>query len=605
MELKKLVECYEKISATQKRLEILDYLTDLFKYIKEHKEEAEDLEKVIYLTQGNLYPEMSETPKLGLAEKLLLSAMSHYYGISINVLQKKMRELGDIGSMGEYFAKKQSKSLAQITSFLPSEDNKEDKLTVSDLYKKLEEIASISGPGSVEKKINKLNWLFARSSPLMIKYILRIITSTLRVGVSDPTIMDALANAYLNDKAYREDIERAYNVYPDLGYVARQLHEKGLEGVRNIKAQVGIPIRMMLASRLPYTQIIEKFGGKTFLSELKLDGERLQVHKDGNKIKIFSRRLTNITDQYPDVAEEVRKQVKIDKCIIEGEAVAMDPLYENMLPFQLLITRKRKYDIKKKIEEVPVCLFVFDVLYIERDGIEEIIMDYPLLKRREILKKIVNETNKIKLVEGRFISSTEELVEYFKYARSINTEGLMNKSIDPEKSIYKAGNRGYLWIKLKSLKAGKMTDTLAVTVIGALWGKGKRVNTYGTLLVAVYNEENDKFEYLTRVASGFSDDDLDLFMKILKTYRTNNQPNNVICSEKPDIWFNPGVIIEISGDELTISPKADAGKYYNGKINETGFSVRFPVFQRIRDDLDLYNITKVDELVDLYEIQNQ
>jgi len=603
MDFEKLVEYYEKISSTTKRLEILEILTQLFNDIKNNDPEAKDLKKIIYLTQGVLYPEIYEPSKLGLAENLLLNSISSYYGVPLNNLKKKMKEFGDIGLMAEYFAKLNQVKSVKLTDFIESTNYTKEKLSVLDLYNKLEEIANISGPGSVEKKENKLKWIYARSSPVMIKYILRIITSTLRMGVSDPTIMDALANAYLNDKKYREEIEKAYNVYPDLGYIAQQLHEKGLNGLKSIKIKVGIPIRMMLASRLPYTKILEKLGGNQCFSEFKLDGERLQIHKDRNIVKIFSRKLTNITNQYPDVAEEVLKNLKVERCIIEGEAVAMDPLYENMLPFQKLITRKRKYDIKKKIEEMPVCLFVFDLLYLQQEGKEEIVMNYPFLKRRELLKEIVHETKKIRLSEGRLINSTEELVEYFKYARSKGTEGLMNKSIDSEKSIYKAGNRGYLWIKLKSLEAGKMTDTLDVVVIGALWGKGKRANVYGAFLVAVYNEENEKFEYLTRVASGFGDDDLELFMKLLEPYKINNQPPNVICSEKPDVWFNPAIIIEISGDELTISPKADAGKYYSGRINENGYSVRFPVFQRIRNDKDIYGITKVDEIIDLYEMQ--
>jgi DNA ligase-1 len=596
----KLVECYERISSTTKRLEIHDILTNMFLNLKKNVIDSKELEKIIYLTQGTLYPEIKEQPKLGLADRNLLEFLSQYYTVDIRTANSILKKKGDIGDTAEEFAKMRKGKSGQITSFMGVED---EILNISDIYDKLAEMGNISGVKSIEKKFSKLKWLLARCTPSMVKYLMRIITSTLRMGVSDPSIMDALGAAYLGNKSYRELIENAYNIYPDLGYIARTIFEKGLEGLNTITIQVGMPIRMMLASRMQYTQIMPKLGGKECISEFKLDGERLQVHKDGEIIKIYSRRLKVITDQYPDVQKSIIENVKVDRCIIEGEAVAMDPFFEKMLPFQVVITRKRKYDIKEMVDKVPVCLFVFDILYLERNGKKEKAMDYPLLERRKILQQIVKSSERIKLVEGKMIHSTDELVEYFKYARSINCEGLMNKSVDPQNSMYKAGNRGFLWIKLKSLEAGKMTDSIDVVAIGALWGKGKRASQYGTLLVAVYNEENGKFELLTRVASGFSDDDLDRFMKLFESSRSEYCPENVISSEVPDVWFRPSIVMEIAGDELTISPKADAGKYYNGQVNETGYSVRFPTFQRIRDDKDIYDITKIDEIIELYEIQ--
>lgn len=600
MDFEKLVEYYEKISATKKRLEILDIMIQLFTEIKNNPSDAADLEKIIYLTQGTLYPEIKEQPKIGLADRSLLDFISKYYTVDAKTAQEILKRTGDLGDTCEEFAKLKKGKQGQITSFMGMA---EDKLTISDIYGKLEEISAISGSGSLDKKEMKLKWLLARCKPAMVKYLMRIITSSMRVGVSDPTIMDALAVTFLGNKELRESVEYAYNVHPDLGFIARQLYQKGLDGITQLNIQVGIPIRMMLASRLQYTQILAKLGGKEFLSEFKLDGERLQIHKDKENITIFSRKLRNITDMYPDVKDAVLKSIKAEKVILEGEAVAMDSLFEQMLPFQIVITRKRKYDVYEMVKKVPVRLFVFDMLYLERGSKKEIVMNYPLLKRRELIKEVLTESQHIKLVEGKIIHTTEELVDYFKYARSLNTEGLMNKSIDPENSSYKAGNRGFLWIKLKSLEAGKMTDTIDVTPIGALWGKGRRANMYGAFLVAVYNEETDKYELLTRVASGFSDDDMVKFMELLKPYKSPIQPNNVTCSEKADVWFNPALVIEIAGDELTVSPKADAGKFFNGNVNESGYSVRFPTFQKIRNDKDVTEITTVEEIVELYEIQ--
>ena len=608
MEFSKLVNCYDNISSTRKRLEILGYLAELFEDLKNNPEEAKDLEKIVYLTQGTIYPTMSEQPKLGLAEKILLGIISRYYTTDIKKSQDILKKTGDLGSTAEILAKKRKGKKGQLMNFQGfggAITSKDDTLAISDIYDKLAEISAISGNESQKSKEKKLRWLLSRCKPIMLKYLMRIITSTLRVGVSDPTIMDALAVAYLGDKAYRSEIERAYNVHPDLGFVARILYKEGLDGIKRIKIQVGMPIRMMLASRLEYKQILPKLGGKSFISEMKLDGERLQIHKNGKEVKIFSRKLTNISHQYPDVVKSVLNQVSAENVIMEGEAVAMDAFFEKMLPFQVLITRKRKYDIDEMVKKVPVCLYLFDILYLESDGKKEIVMDYPMLKRRKLLKSIIKQTQQIKNVEGKIINSTEELVEYFKYARSINCEGLMNKSLDSKNSIYKAGNRGFLWIKMKSMESGKMSDSIDVVPIGANWGKGRRANLYGVFLVAVYNKENEKFELLTRVATGFSDDDLNYFFNTLQEVQSDKKPNNVTCSEVPAVWFKPNMVLEIVGDELTISQKSDAGKLYKGKINNSGYSVRFPVFQRLRDEKTIWDATSVEEIVGMYKSQNE
>ncbi|MHA1727419.1 MAG: ATP-dependent DNA ligase, partial [Promethearchaeota archaeon] len=593
---------YEKISSTRKRLEILDYLTNFFTELKKRPEDSADLEKIIYLSKGIIYPEIMSQPKLGLAEKTLTDFISKYYSVSNSKMKSILKKTGDLGSTAEKIAITRKGKKGQLTSFMGIKND--FSLSISDIYKKLEEISEISGDKSINRKYSKIKWLFARCNHTMIKYLIRIINSTMRVGISDPSIMDALAVAYLDDKDMRSEIERAYNVHPDLGYVARRVHEEGLNGLKKISIQVGMPIRMMLASRLEYSQILPKLGGEKFISEYKLDGERLQIHKNKDEVKIYSRRLKDITEQYPDVQQSIMKNIEAEKAIIEGEAVAMDGFYEKMLPFQVLITRKRKYDIEETVEKVNVCLFVFDLLYLEQNGKKEQVMDYPLMKRRKLLKEIISSAENLRYVKGKLIQSTDELVEFFREARGNNCEGIMNKSIHPKESVYKAGNRGFLWIKLKSLERGKMTDSIDVVVIGAKWGKGHRVNRYGVLIMAIYNHENEKFEFLTQCGTGFSDENIEDFTALFKPYITEKCPKNVICSgENPDVWFKPAVVMEITGDELTISQKADAGKFFSGKINKTGYSVRFPVFQRIREDKSVKDVTTVKEIIELFKSQ--
>ncbi|MBN2156964.1 MAG: ATP-dependent DNA ligase [Candidatus Lokiarchaeota archaeon] len=601
MEFQTLVQYYERISSTSKRLEILDILSELFISIRDNPETLDkgDLEKIIYLTQGTLYSEISEQPKLGLAEKTLLEAISSHYAADASLVKSLMVKTGDLGETAASLAGGKTKQ-GQITAFMGIQH---ETLSIKDIYEKLTEIAAVSGTKSLGRKYDKIRWLLARCSPSMAKYLIRILNSSMRVGVSDATIMDALAVAFLQDKKYREIIEKTYNIYPDLGYIGQIIRENGLSGLESIHIQVGLPIRMMLASRLEYTQILDKLGGKC-VSEYKLDGERLQIHKKGRSVALFSRRLKNISEQYPDIQQAILENIQAENAILEGETVAMDPLYENLLPFQVLSTRRRKYDVKQFIEKVPVCLFLFDLLYLEDDRKRIVVMDKSMLERRSLLEKITRETKNIRLVSQTTINTTEQLVDFFKEARAKNCEGTMNKSIDPSESVYKAGNRGFLWIKLKSLEAGKMKDTIDVVPIGALMGKGRRANRFGTLLVAVFNEENEKFEFLTRVATGFSDEDIEYFWNAFQFIKTVTRPENVVCNtENPDIWFKPSIVIEIAGDELTISQKADVGKFYNGQVHDSGYSVRFPVFQRVRDEKDIYDCSKVDEIVDLYELQ--
>ena len=601
MEFETLVTYYERISSTKKRLEILDILSQLFVYIKDNPDNLDegDLENIIYLTQGTLYAEISEQPKLGLAEKTLKDLLSSYYAVNSSTVDSIMKKTGDLGETAAKFAGSKKKQ-GQITAFMGIQ---KETLHIKDIYDRLTEIANISGTKSIEKKFDKLRWLLARCKPLSVKYLMRIINSSLRVGVSDATIMDALAVAFLNDKKYRKIIEKAYNIYPDLGYLGKIIQKEGLEGLNSVQIQIGTPIRMMLASRLEYTQILDKIGGKC-VSEYKLDGERLQIHKHGNDVSLFSRRLKNISEQYPDIQQTILDKISAENVILEGEAVAMDAMFETMLPFQVLTTRRRKFDVQEFVKKVPVCLFLFDILYLEKDGEPIVAMDKSMPERRKYLEEITTENRALQVVIQKPIHTTEELVDFFNEARAKNCEGIMNKSIDPTESIYKAGNRGFLWIKLKSLEAGKMKDSIDAVPIGAFMGKGKRSSKFGAFLVAVFNEENEKYEFLTRVATGFSDDDLEEFWTILQPTISDTRPKNVVCNtEKPDIWFNPSIVIEIIGDELTISKKADAGKFYNGQVREKGYSVRFPVFQRRRSDKNIEDCTKLDEIVDFHQLQ--
>jgi DNA ligase-1 len=266
----------------------------------------------------------------------------------------------------------------------------------------------------------------------------------------------------------------------------------------------------------------------------------------------------------------------------------MDAFYEKMRPFQVLSKRRRKYDVQEMIEEVPVCLFVFDLLKLD----DEQYIDKLLPQRRESLEEIVEERDELKVVTSKYINTTDELLEFFHQARDDGTEGIIAKSIKDD-SIYQAGNRGFLWIKLKGLEGGKLKDSIDVVLVGAFYGKGRRTGVYGTYLGAVYDKESDQFLAFTRIASGWTDEVMEELMEEINAHKVDKKPRNIVCEDEPDEWFSPKIIIEIFGDEITISEK----------FSTLGYSLRFPVFERIRRDKGIRDVTTNEEIIQLYNAQ--
>jgi len=582
MRFNKISKLFSELESTSKRLEMIDNLSKFFMAIRESKD-FEDLDKIIYLLQGQLASNIKQFPKMGIAEKMIIEALVLISGINKEKIKDELRRKGDIGSTAEIILKKKKqKSLFDSGT----------SLEISYLYSELEKIALTKGVRShkVEhfgKKIGTLRDLIFRCSPLEAKFLLRIITSTLRIGIQEPTIIEGLAHAFTGLRDNKDLIVRAYNLHPDLGEISKILAEKGLEEIEKIDIEYGTPILSMLASREIYTEFFNRLG-TPFVAEQKLDGERLQIHKKGNNIILFSRSLLNISEQYPDVCQVIKENIYVNNVIFEGEVVAMDPFYEKMLPFQVLSQRRRKYDVEDMSKEVPVCLFVFDLLKIENESF----VDKPLPIRRQKLEEIVVERDELRLVKSVLINSTEELLNFFNKAREEGTEGIMAKSIK-EDSIYQAGNRGYKWLKLKSLEGGKLKDTIDVVLVGAFYGKGRRTGVYGTYIGAVYNPENDNYIAFTRFFSGLTDELSESLTREMEEYRMERKPKNVISEDKPDVWLKPEVVMEITGDEITVSDK----------FATLGYSMRFPVFQRLRPEKGPKDITTVKEIKELYETQ--
>ena len=575
-----IADAYEKIEATTKRLEMTDYLVDLLK-----KTPKELIDKVVYLTQGKLYPDFMGI-EIGVAEKLAIRAIARASGHSETEIEEDLKRTGDIGETTQNFVAKKK----QVTLF-------QQPLTVQKVYETFEKMAKASGEGAIDLKTSLLAGLLANATPKEAKYITRTVTGKLRLGIADMTVLDALAIAYGGGKGAREFLERAYNISSDLGRVAKVLVEEGLEGIKKFKVMIGEPIRPMLAERLSSPQeILEKLGGKC-VAEFKYDGERIQAHIDNEKITLFSRRLENITSQYPDAAELFKKHVKAKQAILEAECVAIDPETGEMRPFQELMHRRRKYGIQKAIEEYPVSLFMFDALYV--DGKDLTVEPYPI--RREFLEKTIIEGERVRIAEYIITDNPEELERFFLLAIENGCEGLMCKSIGKD-SIYRAGARGWLWIKYKRDYKGEMTDTVDLVIVGAFHGKGRRAGTYGALLLAAYDPETDTFKTVCKCGSGFTDEDLANLPKMLEPHRIPHKHPRVISNLEADIWFEPKKVIEVIGAEITISPIHTCAK---DKIRKgAGLAIRFPRFTgNYRPDKAAEDATTEKEIIEMYHSQ--
>ncbi|HEY6588696.1 MAG TPA: ATP-dependent DNA ligase, partial [Nitrososphaeraceae archaeon] len=356
------------------------------------------------------------------------------------------------------------------------------------------------------------------------------------------------------------------------------------------------PIRPMLAERITDpTEALKKTNG-AIACEFKLDGERVQIHKDGSEIQLFSRSLEKITNHYPDIVEVIKKY-QIHKCILEAEIVSFDLESKKIQPFQELMHRKRKYNINDVLLKYPVKVFLFDILYLEGDNLTK----YEYTKRRKILESIVSENkhNTIALVNQIVSSKLNQIENFFRKAKEAGCEGLMLKQLD---SKYRAGAREFLWMKLKKEYDNRIGDSLDLTVIGALLGKGKRTGYYGALLLAVYDKNSDTFQSVCKVGTGFSDRDLELIYNELKNYVVEEKYYNVNSSMKMDIWFNPKLVLEIRASEITISPSHTAA--YGIIRKNFGLALRFPKYSRkIRFDKKPEDSTTSSELIELYKRQ--
>ncbi|MEM2143307.1 MAG: ATP-dependent DNA ligase [Candidatus Thorarchaeota archaeon] len=577
---RELASAYDQIESVSGMLEKIRLFSEVLK-----RAAPSEVAHIVALTLGRLFPDWMGEPELGLAEKTTIQVVAAAASVRERDVLELLKKTGDIGTTAEELLR----NSAQGSLF-------REEITVKRVFDTLYSVAKSSGQGSTRDKVSILVGLLADAEPIEARYILRTVIGDLRLGLGTMSIVDALALAFTEGKSASPIIERALYVNSDLPNIAHILASQGIDAVRQIGIEVGRPIMMMAAKKLANPrEILEKTGGRA-LVEYKYDGERLQIHKRGSEIILFSRRHEMITAQYPDIVELVKNSVTARECVLEGECVATDIETGRVRPFQELMRRRRKTGIDAMTTEVPTALYLFDALYV--DG--RTIMDLPLLERRKMLENIVKVGPRMDLTRAELTDQPERLNEILSEALSEGHEGVIAKAVH-EQSVYQPGQRSWLWIKLKASYSEVLADSFDLVVVGAMHGRGKRTGVYGAILAAVYDPETDSYPTVCKIGTGFTDQMLTQFKERLDHHIIPVRHPRVVSDIEADVWFEPRCVIEVLGDEITVSPIHPAGR---DRLRAGGLAIRFPRFTgRWRDDKDPTQASTVDDLVEVFEKQ--
>ncbi len=557
MRFDELADVYAALEATSKRLEKRDIVAELLR-----RTPSELLDRVPLLVMGRVFPTYSGK-KLEYGEKLFLKAASSVSGFTVESLERRIRDLGDIGLAVE--ACVQEKPQTSLLTFAGG--GGERTLTVTEVHDALRRLAQKSGADSQSHKAKVIIDLLSNATALEARYLARLVLEQMRVGVGEGVMRDAIALAYEVEPAV---IERAHALVNDYGRVAVAAREGGQEALDAMKLAPGTPLKCMLAQKVPTVEEGLTGAGGTAAFEYKYDGIRLQVHRDGDKITLFTRRLENVTRQFPEIVEAVRDAVKAERYILEGELVAVDET-GMPLPFQELSRRvRRKYDIERMVRAIPVILNIFDVLIVG----ERTLVELPLRERRQVLESIVEESDRVLLSRTLVTDNADEAREFYEEALSQGHEGAMIKNLD---APYQAGSRvGYMY-KLKPT-----LETLDVVVVGAEWGEGRRASWFGSFLLAV--RDGDGFALVGRMGTGLTDEQFSHITEVLRPLMERESGR--------EVTFTPRIVVEVAYEELQQSPTYDSG-----------YALRFPRLVRFRDDLGTEDADDVDRLRRIYTIQ--
>lgn len=569
MDYSELVEVYEKLENTSERLKKIEIIASLFK-----KADTELLPKVVLLIQGRLFPSWSEE-EIGISDLSMPKILSMASGFSSERIIDSFKKTGDYGLVAEeIISKRKQKTLFQ------------KPLTVEMVYENLIKTARLEGKGSQEKKFKLIAELLISSKPKEAKYIVRTVLGDLRIGVAEGVVRDAIVMAFLNKegnelKDLKEEtkaVEWAWFLRPDYGEIAKIAKEKGVTGLKKVKLEVGKPYHVLLAEKSPgLKEALEAFEHP--ILEYKYDGARIIIHKKGDKLWFYTRRLENITKQFPELREYVMKAVKAEECIIEGEMIGFDKKTGKPMPFQFLSQRiKRKYDIEKMVKEIPIQVNLFEIVYL--NGKE--LFDEPLRKRRDLLKKIIKPIEgKFQLAKALETKDLKKAEKFYKEALRAGQEGLIVKNLDAK---YQPGRRvAGGWLKVKPVM-----ENLDLVIIGAQWGTGKRAGFLSSFVLGCRDEEGNFLE-CGMIGTGIKEKEetgvsFKQLTDMLKPYITQELGNVV--------KIKPKVVVEVAYEEIQKSPNY-----------ESGYALRFPRVVRIRFDKGPEEADTIKRIERLYKMQ--
>lgn len=573
MKFTQLAKHFQKLEETASRNSIVETLAELFT-----ETESTEIGKVVYLTQGRVAP-LFEPVEFGMAEKMVIKAIARAYRLSDQEVTGQFKKSGDLGQSAEALSEK-----SKVTR---------GTLSIEEVFQKLMEIASSGGEGSVEKKVALLAELLSQADSISARFLARIPVDNLRLGFSDMTVLDALSWMVDGTKKHKKIIEAAYNIRPDLGYIATQVKERGVAGLSHVKPKVGTPILVMRAERLTNADdILSKTGGEAAV-EPKLDGLRTQLHfkRTGisgadDKVRIFSRGLENVTVMYPDLVAAATNELQEDEIILDGEAIGFDPKTGKFLPFQETVQRKRKYEVDLFSQNVPLRLVTFDCLYLNGQSL----IDEKYVERRKILEKTIGKGVIIVPADMEIISDAAFMEKMFENQVAKGLEGIMAKKLD---GTYQAGARGWNWIKLKGSYTEKLADTVDAVVMGIDFGKGKRSDFgVGAFLIGVFDVESGTYKTISKVGTGLTDDEWRELKTKSEKLKSESKPAEYDTNKimDCDVWIKPALVGEFKADELTKSP-----------MHTAGYALRFPrlVCWREKKPEDSTSLQEIVQMVGL------
>ncbi len=557
MQYSQLCQTYEELEQNPSRLKKTEILAEFLKKIKEPE--------VIYLFQGKAFPDYDER-EFGISEKLCIKALSKASGISTDKIIQKWKELGDLGKVAEQIMSKKK----QGTLF-------SHQLTTQKILENLRKLPELEGRGTIDKKLALISELLTSASGTEAKYIIRTLLNQLRIGVASGTIRDAIVEACLEkSKENSEAVETAYDKANDFALV----FEKACGGIKSLKATTltpGRPVKVMLALKADSIEDGFKRAGKPAVFEYKYDGFRMLINKDKTgEIKIFTRRLDNVTNQFPDVVEYVKEHIKADSFIIDSEAVGYDSKTKKYKPFQYISQRiKRKYEIERLIKELPIEINVFDILY--HNG--ESLINKPFEQRTKLLRKIIKNKKYHLKTSSQLITSDEKKAEkFYEQALKDGQEGLMIKSLS---SPYKPGARVGHMLKLKPAE-----NELDLVITGAEYGKGKRVGILSSFTLSCFDKETNQFLEVGKASTGLKEKE-DLGLSFIEL--TNLLKPLIVKESGRDVTIKPKIVVTIIYQNIQRSPNY-----------KSGFALRFPRIVRLRHDKHKENINTLKEISEDY-----